>query len=205
MMESDRNQVRAEKARLRERFHATRVGLAPEARRTAAEAIVERVQVLPEWEAAHTVALYWPMLARGEVDVRPLLNALVASGRTAAFPVITARSPPTLAFHQLEGEWVESAWGLSEPAATAQPVAHADLELAIVPALGAGRNGARIGHGGGYYDAFLPTTPALRVGVVYADCLIDHVPAEAHDARLDLIVTERETVRVSRNPAASEP
>ena len=96
-------------------------------------------------------------------------------------------------------------WGLLEPPATAPTVAPEAIDLVIVPAFGAGRNGARIGHGGGFYDAFLPTTSAVRVAVVYADCLIDHVPAEAHDAGLDLIVTEREVLRVPRNPAASGP
>ena len=204
-METNVNQVRAEKARLRERFRITRLELAPEPRRRAEDAIVRHVQALPEWDAARTVALYWPMLTRGEVNVRPLLDALVASGRTAAFPAITARSPPTLAFRQLEGDWVESPWGLSEPPETAPLVPPTGLDLVIVPALGAGRSGARIGHGGGYYDSFLPTTDAVRVGVVYAECLIDHVPTEEHDARLDVIVTEREVVRVLRNPAEPEP
>ncbi|GAB5537146.1 MAG: 5-formyltetrahydrofolate cyclo-ligase [Rubricoccaceae bacterium] len=206
MMETEMEQVRAEKARLRERFRAARLDLAPSARHAAALAIAEQVQALPEWNSAHTVALYWPLLSRGEVDTRPLLDALATSGRIAAFPAVASVDPPRLVFRQLDAtELATGRWGLMEPPEAAPVVAPDRIELVIVPAFGAGRNGARIGHGGGFYDAFLPTTPAPRVGVVYADCLIDHVPSEPHDAALDLIVTEHETVRVSRNPAASGP
>ncbi|MEO0559387.1 MAG: 5-formyltetrahydrofolate cyclo-ligase [Bacteroidota bacterium] len=207
MMESNRRQVRAEKAQWRERFRTTRLELTPEARQAASEAIAIRIQTLPEWDAARTVALYWPILVRGEVDTRPLLDALATSGRIAAFPVVTSTDPPALTFRQLEPgqKWVTGRWGLMEPPETAPEIAPDDLDLVIVPAFGAGRNGARIGHGGGFYDAFLPTTTAARVGVVYASCLTDHVPSEPHDAALDVLVTEREAVRVPRNPVVSGP
>lgn len=198
-------QVRAEKAQWRERFRTTRLALAPEARLAAAEAIAARVQTLPAWSDARCVALYWPLLARGEVDTRLLIEA-AAAGKTVALPVVASASPPVLVFRQLDAglELANGRWGLMQPPEAAASIAPKDIELVIVPAFGAGRNGARIGHGGGFYDAFLPTTSALRVGVVYAACLVDRLPAEAHDAHLDWIVTEREAVRAPRNPADAE-
>jgi 5-formyltetrahydrofolate cyclo-ligase len=46
-----------------------------------------------------------------------------------------------------------------------------------------------LGFGGGYYDRFLPTTPALRVGVAYAECLADTLPCDESDQRMDWIAT----------------
>jgi 5-formyltetrahydrofolate cyclo-ligase len=76
-------------------------------------------------------------------------------------------------------------------------VSPADLDVVVVPALALGRDGSRLGYGGGYYDAFLAETPAARVGVAFAACLVPSVPSEPHDARLDAVVTEDEVVRVS--------
>ena len=193
--------VAAEKARLRERFRAARIELAPEARAAAARGVADRVTTLPEWAAARVVGLYWPIPARGELDVRPLLGAALDAGRTTALPVVTHVSPPALAFRRVRRqpdgayELAAGRWGLREPPDDAPLVEPDAIDLVIVPAFGAGRDGGRIGHGGGFYDAFLPTTRAVRVGVVYAACLVDAVPCEPHDIRLDVVVTERETVR----------
>ena len=193
--------VAAEKARLRERFRAARAGLAPEARASAARAVADRVASLPEWTAARVVALYWPVLARGELDVRPLLDAALAAGKRVALPVVAGASPPALVFRQAARQpdgavgLVVGRWGLREPPDTAPLVEPAAIDLVVVPAFGAGREGGRIGHGGGFYDAFLPTTRAARVGVVYAACLVDAVPREPHDVRLDVVVTEADVVR----------
>jgi 5-formyltetrahydrofolate cyclo-ligase len=46
-----------------------------------------------------------------------------------------------------------------------------------------------MGFGGGFYDGFLPTTDALRVGITFDDCLLDVVPRDDHDQRMDWVVT----------------
>ena len=51
-----------------------------------------------------------------------------------------------------------------------------------------------IGQGGGYYDRFLPATRALRVGVCHDFALLDEIPSEPHDARMDVIVTPSRTI-----------
>lgn len=199
--------MRAEKARLRERFRAARLALSPLDRAHASAEIVARVRALPEWAAARTVGLYWPLASRGEVDVRPLQAAARASGRAVAFPAVLSSAPPALAFRRVErdGDLVAGRWGLREPAPSAPHVEPGALDLVVVPAFGAGRDGGRIGHGGGFYDAFLPRTGAARVGVVYASCLVDTLPAENHDARLDVVVTEHEVTRIARNQGGATP
>ena len=58
------------------------------------------------------------------------------------------------------------------------------------------RRGYRIGYGKGYYDrAITELEPVLTVGIAYAAQEIAEVPAEAHDRRLDWVVTQDETIR----------
>ena len=71
-----------------------------------------------------------------------------------------------------------------------------DLDVVLVPGLAFGRDGSRLGYGGGFYDTFLAETTALRVGVGLQSVLVATVPTLPHDARLDAVVTEGDVVRV---------
>jgi 5-formyltetrahydrofolate cyclo-ligase len=68
----------------------------------------------------------------------------------------------------------------------------------LVPALAADRRGVRLGYGKGFYDAFLPHTRALRVVPVFDACLAASLPSEAHDEPVHVVVTETQTLRISR-------
>ena len=59
----------------------------------------------------------------------------------------------------------------------------------IVPGLAFTLAGDRLGYGRAYYDMFLPTVPAPSVGVCFADQLVDEMPVESHDVRVDMVVT----------------
>lgn len=187
----------AEKAAWRERFRAARARMPDGARAEASRAIVEAVDALVA--GARTVSLFWPLVGRGEVDVRPLLARCTARGTLVALPAVLAREPPTLVHRAVawEADLVAGPWGLAEPAASCPEVAPGAVDIAVVPALGLGRDGSRLGYGGGYYDRYLAATRALRVGVVWDACLVDALPSEPFDQSLDVIVTERGALRIS--------
>ncbi len=191
----------AEKARLRAGFRAWRAALAEQTWAEASARIVTRLLALPEVAAARTVHAYWPLVARREVDLRPLIEGLYGRGVRVVLPVVPgpgAGDSPRMTHRLYTGAagLVENRWGLSEPVGTPE-VAPDELDVVVVPALGAGRNGHRVGYGRGYYDAFLAHTRASAVCPVFAACLVDRVPPEPHDRPLDVVVTEREVVRVS--------
>ena len=182
--------VTAEKAALRERFRLARAARTDTRTRSALIcAALEDVL-----EDAGTVHLFWPL--PGEVDLRPLAEHLLWAGTTVVLPAVAG--PRRLEHRPFEGAHalVPGRWGLLEPHASARSVAPADLEVVVVPGLAFGRDGTRLGMGGGFYDAFLPQTQALRVGVAFEDALLASVPTEPHDVGVEVVVTERETVRV---------
>jgi 5-formyltetrahydrofolate cyclo-ligase len=195
----EREAIRAEKARLRARFLRERLALS-EADYAARSALIRaRLLALPEVEAAGTVHVYWPLVEKREVDTRPLVAALHARGVRVVLPVVVPRSEgaaPRLRRALFEGEdrLTRTPWGLFEPAG---PDFEGEPDVVIVPAFGAGRDGHRIGHGAGYYDAFLAGLQAFTACPVYAACLVETIPAEPHDRRVDAVVTEDEVIRVA--------
>ena len=60
------------------------------------------------------------------------------------------------------------------------------------------RTGVRLGRGRGYYDRLLAGKPGLKIGVAAEGQLLDGLPSEGHDIRMDVIVTENRTVRLPR-------
>lgn len=187
----------AAKQALRARFHAARLALSDAEYEARSAAICDRIGALPEVGAARTVHVYWPLVGRREVDTRPLIRALHAGGKRVVLPVVAGLDAPSLRHRLYEGEgrMRPNRWGIPEPAGTAE-VAPDALDAVVVPAFGAGRDGHRIGHGRGFYDAFLAGLGAPTVGAVFADCFVERVPAEPHDVALACIVTEREAWRV---------
>ncbi len=193
-----KNPVEHAKTTLRERFRSYRTSLSASARDAASAVIVRQVLGLPEVQQAATVHTYWPMVERGEIDTRPLIEKLQAAGTRVVLPVVTGYppDPPTMAHRTFAGRGAltPNRWGIPEPLA-GDPVPPEALDAVIVPALGLGRNGHRIGHGAGFYDAFLHDVPAPKVGLTYDACVVSYLPPAPHDVPLDVIVTESSIFR----------
>jgi 5-formyltetrahydrofolate cyclo-ligase len=142
-------------------------------------------------KAAKSVALFWPIVERHEVDLRELDAQLRARGVRIAYPSIdpdTGNMTFRLADHVATLD--DAGYGFAEPPKDA-PVA-TTLDVVVVPALAADPTGHRIGYGAGYYDRTLPTyvPPAVGIAVAYDWQLIAEVPATAHDVRLAWVVTD---------------
>lgn len=150
--------------------------------------------------AAHAAAL--PLAAgaivsgyaafRDEADPKLLLLTLAARGHPLALPVITAKGE-ALRFHrwQPSDALVTHAYGVQEPQATAEIVIP---DVLLVPLLAFDAAGHRLGYGGGYYDRTLALLRAQKsvtaIGIAYAGQRIAAVPHDAHDQRLDGVLTE---------------
>lgn len=188
------------KAKYREQFRTYRRGLDNQERRARSALIVHRTLSLPLLETAGTVHVYWPQATHGEVDTTPLIAALRATGRIVVLPVVTSYdwAAPALEHRRYEGlaDTTVNRWGIREPDGTPR-VSPDSFDVVVVPALGAGRNGHRIGHGAGYYDVFLSDVSAPCIGLVYEACLRPSIPSAPHDIPLSVVVTERNVVPVS--------
>jgi 5,10-methenyltetrahydrofolate synthetase len=65
---------------------------------------------------------------------------------------------------------------------------------ALVPALGYSRKFQRLGRGAGFYDRYLNENRILKIGVVFAEQLVDELPTEPHDVAVDAVITDQEVL-----------
>ncbi|MFQ6102052.1 MAG: 5-formyltetrahydrofolate cyclo-ligase [Anaerolineae bacterium] len=173
----------ATKPQLCRHFLRLRESLSPHEVTSASAALCQRLAGWPVLREAQTVLTY--LAFRNEPDLE-LLFDLLSHIRWAA-PRIEGRR---LVLHPYDPtHLVRHPFGMLEPTADLPVVDPATLDLVLVPGVAFDQRGGRLGFGGGYYDRFLPTTPALRVGVTYDECLADELPCGEHDQRMDWIVT----------------
>jgi len=143
------------------------------------------------------VHVYWALQERGEVDTRLIIAALRQRGAEVVLPVVQSvdAAPPTLAHRRYEGPSAleTNQWGIAEPIGT-ERVAPEAPGVILVPALGADRDGQRLGHGSGYYDAFLASVSCPRIALVYDDCVVPSLPTAPHDVPMTTLVTEQNVI-----------
>ncbi|MCG3123625.1 MAG: hypothetical protein GIKADHBN_02046 [Phycisphaerales bacterium] len=185
--------------------------------------MIERLAALAPAEAASQSLLMADLIARQpwfrrrgplmtflatpqEPDLTTVLEREIASGRTVTAPRMDWNAC-TIEPHRvadLDRDLVPARHGLREPGPDCPRVPVSELEVVLVPAVAFDHAGTRLGRGGGFYDRFLsrPDLRALRVGVVFDLQILDQVPRQAHDARMDLVLTPTRVIDV--RPSASE-
>lgn len=187
----------AGKAAVRRALSARRSSLSPEEARAKGEAAQAHLLRSPVWRSARCVALY--AAVRGEIATQALLRAARDSGKTVLLPRVLPRSEAgegqmVFASCNDEADLIAGCFGIPEPAARC-PVWDQAPDLLVLPAVGLDREGGRLGYGGGYYDRFLRRkdwrkTP--RIGLVFALQIVDILPCDAWDIRVDALLSEEE-------------
>ena len=179
---------------------------------------IARLVRLPEYQAARTVM--WYIDCRSELRTQHTLPEALGSeqaDRRALLPQSRpiARSAPhgstvphgstdagvgqTLGLWLLESmrELVVGTWKILEPprerwGESGKEIAPQELDFIMVPGVGFGRDGERIGNGQGYYDRLLQRVRAdcPAVAPCYESQLLDEIVMGPHDVYMDKVVTE---------------
>lgn len=178
-----------EKANLRSEMRARLKRLAPEMRARWSRAICEFIARQSAYSQAHTVAVFDAMPSEPRVE-----TLWEIAPRRFVYPRVEGAELLLLEVPDLDALHPSTTGArFREPAASAEriidPVA---LDLVLVPGLAFARDGRRLGRGGGFYDRLLARLPAqcAKLGVCFASQLVEELPCEAHDMRVDAVITE---------------
>ena len=183
----DKTALRARLRTLRRRFA---VEIPDAATLAAALAPLDRLPAFDSFSGYHPMG--------SELDPRPLMARLAERGATPALPVAVSRDE-ALEFREWDPrQGLEpDAFGIPAPPLSAAAVAP---DLVLTPVLGFDRRGNRLGQGAGHYDRTLANLRATKavfvLGLAYSGQEVDELPAEAHDERLDAILTETGYIEV---------
>ena len=187
------DQIPRQKELLRNEALARRDALPAAERQAAAEIIAARKFPIAIPRGA-VVSGFMPM--KSEINPLPLLKRLAAEGAKLALPVVAGRGKPLIMRAWEFGAPLDAGvWGIRQPKVDAPEI---DPDILIVPLAAFDRAGHRIGYGAGYYDMTITRLrgikPVVAIGIGLTVQEIPRVPATERDARLDLVLTEREII-----------
>jgi 5-formyltetrahydrofolate cyclo-ligase len=147
------------------------------------------------WQRTKLLLSYMP--AKGELNLFPLLGHSL-EGKQVALP----RFDPKTGFYTAAlatGQLVPGPFGIAEPPPEAPVVPLNRLDLALVPGLAFDPLGRRLGRGKGFYDRLLVEVTGVKCGVALDEQIVPRLPAEAHDIRMDFILTPTRWLAISAN------
>lgn len=179
---------KAERTRLR----TERMSLEATVRRSTSEKIIQNLQELFANQkiirAGSVVSMYWPI--KGELDIRPLMEALHGEGILVALPVVETKAAPLVFRRWMPDTRMERGyWNILVPPTEAQILTP---DAMLVPLVGWDMEGYRLGYGGGYFDRTLATLspPPFSIGIGLQSAQLATIYPQPHDIPLNLILTE---------------
>ena len=125
-----------------------------------------------------------------EVDTKGIIEHLLYAGHNVYLPRINGKEMSLIAIDG-DTEYIQNSYGIAEP--VGEPYS-GDVDICIVPLVAFDRGRVRLGRGGGFYDRFLHNSKAYKIAIAYSVQEYQAIPAEPHDIRMDIIVTEREII-----------
>jgi len=150
----------------------------------------------PRWQAARTVLGYAPI--PGELDVWPLLIAGLNAGKRLSLPrfvgpsIGKADAPASYVPCEIvspEKDLCPGQFGIREPAQWCPQFELNRLDFTLVPGVAFDLQGRRLGRGKGFYDRMLAAVRGTICGVAFDEQIVEEVPIEPHDTRVNCILT----------------
>ncbi len=173
--------IAQEKQSLREEARRCLAELPALRGRTTGMAVLGQLAMWIDWHRAKTVAAYCAL------EREPHVLTPWPEAKTVLLPRIEG-DRLELRVVRSEEELIQGKFGISEPPPHA-PRAEAKADLILVPGLAFDPAGGRLGRGGGFYDRFLAGFEGVKVGVCFPELVVDEIPMEEHDVRMDFVVT----------------
>lgn len=163
-----------------------RQALTDEERKAFSKAICEKVSSLPEFKKAKTVFSY--LATYDEADP----SYLPKKGKVFCYPVSYKGGIMEARIPAQENGLEEDRFGILSPVVeTSTLVEPEDIDLMIVPCVGFDEKRNRLGHGGGYYDRYMPKcTKASFVCIAFEAQKLDNVVVGSYDLEVSCVVTE---------------
>lgn len=177
--------IKAEKKALRKELKEILAKLDREEINAQSKAVCAKVMELEAFKKANTVLTYMAMPR--ECDPR----YIEFDGKTVAFPLCIEGGRLEVYVPVDENSFEKGAYGITEPVpARCRKLEPKELDLVIVPCVAYDKTCKRMGHGVGYYDRLLCETDAVTVGIALNEQVLESVPADEWDKKVDYVIAE---------------
>jgi 5-formyltetrahydrofolate cyclo-ligase len=192
-MDTDKHRLKTE---LRSKIRAALEKISPAVREVESVDLCDRLK--DQMQSAHTILFFAPL--PDELNIWPVLELSLALGTTCALPFFDTekKSYRARVLKKLASDIVIGKFGVREPASGCQEIPLDRFDLVLAPGVAFDLHGNRLGRGKGFYDRILPAASGIKCGVAYDFQLLEKIPAEPHDAKVDFILTPARCVKAGK-------
>ncbi len=148
--------------------------------------ILEKLEQLPEFKSAKTVMLYWAMADEVQTDDFVIKWA---ESKRVILPCVNGNDLDLRVFRGEEDLIAGENFGIPEPSGELF-TDYEEIDLILVPGVAFDVDNNRMGRGKAYYDKLLSSLKAYKLGVCFDFQLLQSVPTDEHDIKMDRIVSE---------------
>lgn len=176
-----------DKTEIRRRMRELKRAVTAEEKLRRSETVMRSVEQLPEFQRARVVLLYWSMA--DEVQTHAFVERWYRA-KTLLLPCVDGDDLVLRQYTGPECMVAGEQFGIGEPTGEEWKDLGA-VELIVVPGVAFDKQNNRMGRGRGFYDRLLKSTPnAVKVGVAYDFQMLDAIPVEPHDVKMNRVITE---------------
>jgi 5-formyltetrahydrofolate cyclo-ligase len=170
--------------------------ISPAVRAVESIELCERLKT--QMPSARTILFFAPL--PDELDVWPVMEFSMALGVNCALPFFDAEEKIYGAkiIQTLATDIVTGKFGVREPASNCAEIALNQFDLILVPGMAFDLDGNRLGRGQGFYDRLLENANGIKCGVCHDFQLLEKIPAEPHDAKVNFILTPTRCVKIKK-------
>ena len=159
--------------------------LSTEEKEVVSSHIFNKIAHAKEVGQASVIALFISLADEPQTD--NFIKHLLLQNKRVVVPRIEGEE---MNFYDISEGLTAGAFGIMEPAATS-PIEPSEIDVMIVPGVAFTSQGARLGRGKGFYDKYLSHKDfhAYTIGVCYPCQVVENIPIEEHDKRLDCVIS----------------
>lgn len=179
-----------EKKELRKRMLKLRDEQRPADRALWDDIIFSKLTGSSDYREAKVVFIF--VSFRSEVDTHRIIRKALEDGKVVGVPKVLSKAEGMKAFRiESMEDLAEGYFGVLEPKEGCPEIPAADIDLIVMPGAAFDREGGRIGYGGGFYDKYISEAGRgiRKVALAYRMQILDKVPMEENDMRVDAIIT----------------
>ncbi len=174
-----------EKKALRIQIRDKKKDYSLEEKKRKSELIFDQIEKLDTFRKAEIIMVYWSL--DDEVFTHDFIQKY-QNEKKILLPVVEGDILILKEFKGLSNIKISKSFGIGEP--EGELFEQTDkIDIIIVPGVAFDKSMNRLGRGKAYYDKLLKNSQALKIGVCFDFQMLESVPVDKYDVKMDLIIT----------------
>lgn len=175
-----------QKQEIRKQIRKQKEKYSPEQKKKKSQMIFKKIEELELFSSADIVMAYWSM--DDEVYTHDFIQKYLGQKRII-LPVVKGDVLILKEFKGITNMITGESYGISEPDGE-EFLEIQKIDIILVPGVAFDQTKNRLGRGKAYYDKLLKESNASKIGICFDFQMIDSVPVDEHDIKMDLVITD---------------